>query len=71
MRIQLIKTGEIEEVDGLWGERLIEQGKALPVTPKAEKPKKAEVTVTDKVPETAKAAAAPKAEPAKKAGKKR
>ena len=71
MKIQLIATGEIEEVDGLWGERLVEQGKALPVIPKAEKPKKAEVTVTDKVPETVKTEEGTKSELAKKAGKKR
>ena len=71
MKIQLIKTGEIEEADNLWAERLIEQGKAVPAAPENEKPAAAEVTVTDRIPETAKAEEAHKAEPAKKNGKKR
>jgi len=70
MKIRMIDTGETAEVENSWGERLIEHGKAEPVSPKPEKPK-AEVAVTDKVPEPAKAEEAAKAEPAKKARKSR
>ena len=65
MKIKLIADGSVAEVEDSWGERLIEQGKA--VLPEA-KQAKAEVAVTDKVPEGK--TEAPKAEP-KKAGKKR
>lgn len=65
MRIRMIVTGEIIEAEDSWGERLIEQGKAVPAAPKPAKPK-AETTVTDRVPDSA-----PKAGTAKKAGKKR
>ena len=68
MKVKLLKTGEIAEVEDSWGERLLEQGKAiLPEPAKANAPK-AEVTVKDTVPETVEA---PKAEEGKKAGKKR
>jgi hypothetical protein len=70
MIIRMIDSGEIVEVEDSWGERLYEHGKAEPVSLKSGKPK-AEVTVTDKVPEPANAEEEAKAEPAKKAGKKR
>lgn len=79
MRIRLIESGAVEEVEFSWGERMIEQGKATPAGPEP-KPSKAKVTVTDKLPteKTGEAAegGAPetesaKPETAKKAGKKR
>ena len=71
MKIKLIETGEIEEVSELWGERLFEQGKAE-IIGRESKPAKAEVTVTDKLPEGADDAKdGAKAETVKKAGKKR
>jgi len=72
VKIRLIETGEITEVEDTWGERLIEHGKAVPAVEETRKPAKAEVTVTDKVPDDAKAETETKAEPARKnAGKKR
>ena len=70
MKVKLIEDGTIVDVDDCWGERLVEQGKAV-LPSLTEKPVKAEVTVTDKVPDTAKADEKAKAEPEKKAGKKR
>ena len=70
MKIKLIETGEIAEVENTWGERLIEHGKAIPL----KAPEKAEVTVADKLPEAEAeepAEAEEKPETAKKAGKKR
>lgn len=70
MKVKLIETGKIAEVEDTWGERLIEQGKANPVCRIPEE--KAEVTVTDKLPDSADDAKdGEKAETAKKAGKKR
>ena len=71
MIVKLLETGEIQEVENLWGERLIEQGAAVPAPAKPRKPAKAEVSVADKVPAAAETKAEePKAE-TKKAGKKR
>ena len=68
MKVKMIETGEIADVEDSWGERLLEHGKAI----LPEKPAKATVTVADKIPEAeAKAEAEePKAD-TKKAGKKR
>lgn len=71
MKVKLLENGGIAEVEDSWGERLIEQGKAvLPEPEKARVVKAvlAQTTVTDTVPETVDE---PKAEGAKKAGKKR
>lgn len=70
MRVKLIENGEVIVVDETYGERLVEQGKAVPAGLMT-KPAKAEVSVTDKVPEDAKAEEGTKTETAKKAGKKR
>lgn len=78
MKVKLIEKGEIAEVSDLYGERLIEQGKAVPALTIPEP--KAEVTVTDHVPhqdaeETAENGASAeegaKTAATKKAGKKR
>ena len=68
MKVKMIETGEIADVEDSWGERLLEHGKAI----LPEKPAKAKMTVADKVPaaETKTENAEPKADE-KKAGKKR
>ena len=72
MIIKIIETGEIVDVDDIWGERLIEQGKAEPAGLESE-PAKAEATVADETPDSAEEPAQDdaKADTAKKAGKKR
>ena len=68
MKVKMIETGEIADVEDSWGERLLEHGKAI----LPGKPAKAKMTVADKVP--AAEAKAENAEPKadeKKAGKKR
>lgn len=68
MKVKLLETGAIAEVEDSWGERLLEQGKAILPEPEKAKAPKAEVAVKDTVPETEEA---PKAGGEKKAGKKR
>ena len=65
-KMLILATGEVEEFDDGYAQRLCEFGKAEYV--KEEKPVKAEVVVTDKIPEIEKPAEeAPKsAKPKKK-----
>ena len=71
MKIKLTQTGEITEVSALYGERLIEQGKALPAGTEPE-PDKADKPAANEPPEdSGEPAEGANPEPAKKPGKKR